>query len=393
MTEGPANPEEMLAHIGADDEPISCPRGRVVGKLRLLSLHDALHAPPRRYFLPGLLAPGEMSVWWGAPKCGKSFLLLRLAFGLALGRGMWGREPARPVRVLYCAAEGEGGLGARLLALHRKMGDPGDAFCLIAQRVQIGPPSEHLVDLIAAAKLHRAEVVIVDTLARTFGEGDENHPSQMGAFIAALDRLREEGSTPGQPALHEVVIHHGSKAEGQKTPRGSGALLGAADLVVKVKKGTPSVALVELAKDDAEGAELTFCLRPIELPPISGCEAQVTCVAEEAEPGESGNQFQKLRGQPAQALSILADLILREGNILPVSELFPSHPDLRGVPFEDWRAACAARTLSAGETKRAVNKAFRDASQILIARKYIATAMHLGVKIVWQAKVSGTSGT
>ena len=77
-----------------------------------MTLADAASAPPRHYLLRGLIAPGELSLWWGPPKCGKSFLLLRLAYGLALGAGMWGRK-AKPCRVLYVAAEGEGGFRRR----------------------------------------------------------------------------------------------------------------------------------------------------------------------------------------------------------------------------------------------------------------------------------------
>jgi hypothetical protein len=72
----------------------------------VLTVADALAAPARFYLFHGMIAPAEMSLWWGAPKCGKSFLLLRLAYGLALGEGMWGRV-AKPCRVLYVAAEGD----------------------------------------------------------------------------------------------------------------------------------------------------------------------------------------------------------------------------------------------------------------------------------------------
>ncbi len=238
--------------------------GRQVGKLRVLSLQDAFSLPRRSYLLPGLIAPGELSTWWGAPKCGKTFLVMRLAFGLALGRGMWGRDPVRPLRVLYAAAEGEGGIATRLRALFDEMGDPGDRFALIAQRMQLGPPSEHLADLAEVSRQHRSELIIIDTLARTFGEGDEDRAQDMGGFIDAMDMLREDGGEPGGPMPHVAVIHHGSKGEAAKTPRGSGALLGAADLVVKVTKGVedgPSLAVVEHAKDDADGDELPFRLR------------------------------------------------------------------------------------------------------------------------------------
>lgn len=64
-------------------------RGKTFGRLRVLTSSDAELAPPRQHLLQGLIAPCELSVWWGPPKCGKSFLLLRVAYGLALGIGFW----------------------------------------------------------------------------------------------------------------------------------------------------------------------------------------------------------------------------------------------------------------------------------------------------------------
>ncbi len=280
--DGIRDPDTVLASHGA--RLIVPPR--MVGALRLLSVADAIALPARQYLLPGLIAPGEISAWWGAPKCGKTFVVMRLAYGMALGAGLWGREPRRPVRVLYGAAEGEGGIGTRLAALHAEMGDPGDAFAVIAQRMQLGPPGEHLEDFIAAARLHRAELVVVDTLARTFGDGDEDRAQDMGGFIASLDKLREEGRRRGDPMPHVAVIHHGSKDAQAKTPRGSGALLGAADLVVRIRKGeegAPSMAVVEHAKDDADGAEMPFRLRVVDVQRPGYAEPGRTCLAEEAD--------------------------------------------------------------------------------------------------------------
>jgi RecA-family ATPase len=162
-------------------------------------------ALPRRYLLHGLIAPGELSLWWGAPKCGKSFLLLRIAYGLALGIGLWGRQAAGACRVLYVAAEGEGGFAARLLGLRNDMGDAGDAFRYIAQRATVGPPADDLADVIAAALDMGAGLIVLDTLARTFGDGDENAARDMGGFVNSVDRLRTETSRPsrGDPPRHQ----------------------------------------------------------------------------------------------------------------------------------------------------------------------------------------------
>ncbi len=370
-----ADPDAAFRAAGAREERFRAkppPRGKPFGRLRVLTLADALAAPRRRYLLRGLIAPGEMSLWWGAPKCGKSFLALRLAYGLALGTGMWGR-PGKPCRVLYVAAEGEGGFAARLLALQDDMGDCGDAFHYIAQRTTVGPPADDLADVIAAAHDVGADLIVLDTLARTFGEGDENAARDMGGFVASVDRMREE------TGAHVVVVHHGTKT-GERS-RGSGAMDGAADLIVKVSKGRdgePNIASVEQAKDDIDGVALAFRLRVMALPPGEDGEPRSTCIAEEAEAGAR-------RGKPLpktaqDALRILADVICVEGVPLPPGNLVPA--GLRGVPMDRWRAECETRSLSFADKPEDRARVFRNAAKLLREAGRIATRDGL----VWLAR-------
>lgn len=356
-------PEELLHRAGAKEErhtPPASPlieRGKLFGRLRVLTVADALDAPARDYLLRGLIAPRELSLWWGAPKCGKSFLLLRLAYGLALGLGMWGRRAPKRCRVLYVAAEGEGGFAVRLIALRDALGDAGGAFRYIAQRAVVGPPSGDLQAVIDAARDMRADVVVLDTLARTFGAGDENAAKDMGGFVTSVDKLRED------TGAHVAIIHHGRK-DGADT-RGSGALAGAADLIVKVTKGEngePGAATVEAAKDDADGDALGFRLRLLDLEPDADGEARRTCIAEEAEAGARSGK--PLPPAARTALRFLADLVLAEGSPLPQGAAWPE-PGLSGVREVRWREECESRHLSSAATAQSRDRVFRDAAQRL----------------------------
>lgn len=352
------NPEMAFRDVGAHEEHFTQPpplRGKPFGRLRLLTIADAAAAPARHYLLKGLVAPGELSLWWGAPKCGKSFLLLRLAYGLALGIGMWVRK-AKPCRVLYVAAEGEGGFAARLLALSKVMGDAGDTFCYLAQPVVVGPPADDLLDVIAAAIDMRATVIVLDTLARTFGDGDESTARDMGGFVSNLDKIRSK------TGAHVAVVHHGTKEGGSS--RGSGALVGAADLIVKVTRGPegePAIAKVEGCKDDVDGAEMLFRLRLVEMPPDGDGDRRTTCVAEEAENG--AKRRKPITGVNRHALSTLAELILSEGEALPPAALMP--PNTKGVREDRWRAECDIRRLSMADGQKDRDRAFRRAAQYL----------------------------
>jgi hypothetical protein len=74
----------------------------------------------------------------------------------------------------------------------------------------------------------RASFVVIDTLARTFGTGDENRQPDMNAFVNATDTLREA------LGAHVMVVHH-SGVHDEKRERGSNVLRAAADTVVKVE--------------------------------------------------------------------------------------------------------------------------------------------------------------
>jgi hypothetical protein len=78
------------------------PRGIKHGNLTVFSVTDLDTASPRGYLLKGIMAPGELSLWVGPPKCGKSFLMLHIAYLLSLCQPVFGRRVKR-TRVLYVA--------------------------------------------------------------------------------------------------------------------------------------------------------------------------------------------------------------------------------------------------------------------------------------------------
>jgi putative DNA primase/helicase len=70
---------------------------------------------------------------------------------------------------------------------------------------------------------------VIDTLARTFGAGDENKQADMNAYVSAADRLREA------TGANVLIVHHSGVHE-DKRERGSNVLRGAADTVIKVSR-------------------------------------------------------------------------------------------------------------------------------------------------------------
>lgn len=318
----------------------AAPPVRAFGRLRLLTAADARAVKPPPYILPGLIARGALSVMWGPPKSGKSFLALRLAFGLARGVGMWGREPSRPHRALYLALEGSpDAIAGRVRAMAMELGDDAGRFAYVAQRATLGPPATDLDDAIEAARAHGAEVVVVDTLARGFGTGNESLAADMGRFIASVDQLREA------TGAHVLVIHHGSKDD-TAGMRGSIALLGALDVELHVARAHGDVRTVTLAdaRDEAEGARLAFGLRQVTLGTRPDGSPWTTAVAEEAE--ATTTDATRDRARREARLSDASALLLRELRRIATDAeavtVDPTMPPVRAVTRRALRAALVA---------------------------------------------------
>ncbi len=204
-------------------------RGHACGRLVVFGTADLDTAVARSYLLKGLICPDEMSLWVGAPKCGKSFLMLYLAYRLSLGHSVFGRRVNEPASVLYVAAEGEGGIGNRIAALRRQFGDSIE-FHFIAQPIDLLHPYGDLTDIESAIATFKAKLVVIDTLSRAMAGGDENGPSDMGTFINNIAAVRHATKA------HIAIVHHGTKASNGSNPRGHSSLVGAADAVVEVQK-------------------------------------------------------------------------------------------------------------------------------------------------------------
>lgn len=331
--------------------------------LRVLSLADLRAMPPRSYLWKGLIAPAEMSVWWGQPKAGKTFLVTYAAFSLAQGRRIFGRH-VRACDVLYCACEGTSGIAGRLRALEMHHGDA-PRLHVIAQPLDLLRPDADLSALITAIQEHGADVVVLDTLNRIMAGADENSSADMGTLIRHLDQLRQ------QTGAHVALIHHGTKTQGNG-PRGHSSLLGAADLVVEVRaEGGQRSAIVTHAKDDPAGAVLPFTLRVVELDTDADGDAITTCVAVESDAGTATTSKPKLRPTAERALAILSDVIAGPaGAPLPQRDGFPD--GLRGASEAAWWRECESRRLSAADTPKDRNRVRREAVRDLQAAGLVA---------------------
>ena len=190
-----------------------------------LTTDELLQMPQPEWLVDGIFPQG-LSVMFGAPKAGKSYLALSMAWSLATGRPWFSRNRDRlPQQVLYLAGEGVGDLRLRAEALleHTDV-HPGGGLAWWPVSLQLSNATDAARLRLEVEKLD-AKVVIVDTWARYAGVRDENDAAQTQQAVNALESLTREG-------VSVIVVHHASK---QGVMRGSSALAGAVEAAVRVE--------------------------------------------------------------------------------------------------------------------------------------------------------------
>lgn len=191
--------------------------------------------PPARYLDASKEIPAHsLTLVYGQTSAGKSFWVLDRSLRVA---------QSRPV--VYVAGEGADGYAARTLVWRKHFGkDLGD-FWIVPR-----PPDmlneQDLNAFIAAILPAKPELVVIDTLARSMA-GDENSARDMGAFVAACDRVREHTGAA------VVVVHHTGKAG--TSERGSSSLKAACDQVIEIANSDGLIRVACRKSKDSAGFE------------------------------------------------------------------------------------------------------------------------------------------
>lgn len=208
----------------------------------------------------------SLSLIFGDPASGKSFVAIDMACCIATGLE-WHGDRVEQGAVFYIAGEGHNGLTRRFKAweVHHEC-DLSQAPLYIsyrpAQFYDEQSAQEVIDEVQALADKHQINpsFIIVDTLARNFGGGDENSTKDMGIFVQNIDRLKDTWRAS------VLIVHHTGHQEKQRA-RGSIALKGALDHEYGVHKIADGVFTFKNSKmkDSTPPKEKGFEITPIEL--------------------------------------------------------------------------------------------------------------------------------
>ncbi len=210
-----------------------------------LSMHvfkkATLDVKPMDWLIKGVMQKNELGLIFGPSGERKSFVALDMALHVSNGAEWQGHRVKTKATVLYLAGEGFQGISNRLIAAskyHNLSIDnifiselPGDLL------------DDDSVDRIANAieSFNEPVWLIVDTLHRNFGHGDENSSKDMGKMLSNIDtKLRTTGATI-------TIVHHTGHGN-QNRERGSSSLMGALDSKISVSTDKHKITSVKCGK-------------------------------------------------------------------------------------------------------------------------------------------------
>ncbi|SFK83414.1 helicase RepA family protein [Methylocapsa palsarum] len=319
------------------------------------------------YLVKGLVPRVGLTVIWGPPKCGKSFLTFDLMMHIALGWEYRGRR-VRQGAVVYCALEGAEGFRARVEAFrqtHLAESTEPVAFSLIASPMGLVADHPALIAAIRHALGHvPPAAVVIDTLNRSLA-GSENDDRDMAAYVQAADVIRNAFTCA------VIIVHHcGHDAT---RPRGHSSLMGAVDAQLSVKRDAADniIATVELMKDGEQGHEIVSRLETIEVGIDSDGDPISSCIIV---PVDGGSRAKKAPGPKLTkgariALSALHEAIAERAVIPPASNHIP--PNVKAVTVSQWREYAYRKGIASSDEPRARQVAFQRAHETLLAAKLV----------------------
>ena len=215
--------------------------------------------PPVRELVPGLIPCGEVLLV-SAPKLGKSWMVLQLAFAAASGGSFMGLDPIPSRPVLYLAMEdGPRRISRRL----RCMGVSKQCESVPLKfvfRFEVGEDAIKVVSNFFEEHQDEAPLVVLDTLGKVrSGMSSRGKESEYDRDYRIMSSFKEIVDRCDGGAL--LIVHHTRKdgyGDFLDSVSGTNGIAGAADTILKLsrKRGETDGLLEVTSRDASEGEYL-----------------------------------------------------------------------------------------------------------------------------------------
>lgn len=309
---------------------------------QFIAVADLKYRAPK-YIIGELIETDTLGLMFGDPGCGKSFLAVDIALSVASGTPFHGRDTKQGA-VFFIAGEGHNGLARRFAAWSQARGISLAGVPLFkserAAQFLDGSSAKAVADAVEGLAVQHGSpaLIIIDTLARNFGAGDENNTKDMSEFVVAIDDLKARF-----PGCSVLIVHHSGHAAKERA-RGAMALKGALDCEYRVEKDGRDLKLVNTKMKDAEPPQdLYFSFKQVDLDGIAK-----SAVLEATDAPERQHKL-----TPAQRLA--------QETYVTAAAQYGVWQDgtFHGVQLEDWRKEFYAKHT--GDNTGAKRQAFRRA--------------------------------
>lgn len=306
-----------------------------------------INLEPPRWLIDGILPEYAMSAIVAPSYTGKSYVAVDMACAVANGTKWHDEFDVAHGNVFYVIGEGRFGIRRRVEAWHR---DRGVAMNRKTTNLHFSRQGLNFRDKTSIETMKsdmrlvkNIKLIVVDTLARSFGGGNENAPQDMGEFINSCDELMHEfGATV-------LIVHHVGK-DAQSGARGHSSFFGALDTSMTIKKfGQHDIQLIcNKQKDAPEFEKLQFAFVTL------GC-ADETPVLQIVPTAKTSNAA-KLGKNEQLAMDTF-------------NEATKGRPLQCRLHLEDWRSVFLKRHT--GDTDKAKNDAFSRARRELVLKGFL----------------------
>lgn len=327
-----------------------------------VDLADLCEKPPtENWLIKNYLTLDSLSEIFGDPGSGKSFVAIDIVGHIATGRD-WCGNTVHEGSVLYIAGEGKNGLAKRFKAWFERYKEPIRNIKIRTTPIAL---TEHdmidrFIDSIQREMAEKPVLIVIDTLNRNFGPGNENATDDMGRVIAAMDKLR---IATGAAIL---VIHHSGIAD-KGRGRGNSSLKGATDFEYVIEREDNAVQLkCTKAKDSEPPPLLGWKLQKQFLPwsDDDGTPIDSAVLETDESPPVKQEAVERLSKAHYAALDALRTALIEHGiedqGLVTVSE-------------DQWReTAYRIGIASHNASNDAHRKAFNRARDVLINIKKVA---------------------
>lgn len=193
------------------------------------------------WLVKNYLETNSLGLFYGDASSFKSFVVLDI--GLCIAYGIpWHGNPVKQGIVVYVCGEGQNGLARRLMGWKGEFAEdkprPDETFIITREFdfCSLEDTLEFRTNIDNCCSIPPS-LIIIDTLARNFGSGNENATEDMNRFVNNIVGLLLR---PYKATL--LILHHVGHGDKQRA-RGASTLRGALDFEYRLERHNDSVAI------------------------------------------------------------------------------------------------------------------------------------------------------